>query len=92
MDRITWEGDRAVMTGYLLGEAEKYKTKTRVFEIGYGHGGDLAGPGRYYVAHRLPFRGIERHFGTAKEAQKHCERYLVWAFRLMGFAPIEDSE
>lgn len=87
-DRITWEGDRAVMTGYILGEAEKYKAKTRVFEIHYLPNLDRLLP--YGLAHRLPYRGIERRFGTQKAAQEHAERYLVWAFRLMGFVPEED--
>jgi hypothetical protein len=87
-DRITWEGDQQKMTGYLIGEAEKFKAKTRVFEIWFSPSG-TATP--YLIAHRLPFRGIERRFGTRKLAQEHCERYLVWAFRLMGFQPIEED-
>lgn len=88
MNRITWEGDQAKMTGYIYGEAEKYKAKIAVFSIRYSvHPADRQAGTPYLLAHRLPFRGIERKFGSFKEAQAHAERYLVWAFRLMGFVP-----
>lgn len=94
MNRITWEGDQQTMTGYILGEAERYKVKTRVFEIHYTPGafGLPTNAVPYLIAHRLPFRGIERRFGTQKLAQEHAERYLVWAFRLMGFVPEEKND
>lgn len=93
-NRITWEGGQASMTGYVYGEAEKYKVKVEVFEISYRPGarGLPTNATPYLIAHRLPFRGIERRFGTQKLAQEHAERYLVWAFRLMGFVPDPSKE
>jgi len=93
-DRITWEGDHDTMTGYIYGEAEKFKVKTRAFEIRYlpGAWGLPTNNAPYVIAHRLPFRGIERKFGSVKLAQQHAERYLVWAMRLMGFQPIEADQ
>lgn len=86
MARITWEGDTPSMTGYILGEAKGYKAKIRAFEIKRSpFREDSATP--YLLAHRLPFRGIERKFGSLKLAQEHAERYLVWAMELMGFKP-----
>lgn len=86
MARITWEGDTPSMTGYIPGEAKGYKAKIRVFEIKRSpFREDFATP--YLLAHRLPFRGIERKFGSIAEAQKSAERYLLWAMELMGFKP-----
>ena len=93
-DRITWETGRyAGQTGYIYGEAEKYKVKVEVFSISYSSDrADIKAKTPYLIAHRLPFRGIERKFGSVKLAQQHAERYLVWAMRLMGFQPIEADQ
>jgi hypothetical protein len=94
MQRITWEGDHARQTGYILGEANGYKAKIEVFAISHSKNvADAWNATPWILAHRLPFRGIERKFGNLADAQKHAERYLVYAFDLMGFAPKEtDSE
>ena len=92
MDRITWEGDQTRMDGYIYGEAEKYKAKILIFSISFRpKPSDEIDRTPYRLAHRLPFRGIERRFGSIKLAQQHAERYLVWAMRLMGFQPIEEE-
>lgn len=93
-DRITWESGRFQhQTGYIYGEAKKFKVRIEVFSISYTSSRDDVKAGTPYIlAHRLPFRGVERKFGTAKLAQEHAERYLLWAFELMGFFPKEESE
>ena len=93
-DRITWEaGSYASQTGYILGEAKKFKVKVEVFSISYTTSrADIKDGTPYILRHRLPFRGIERKFGSVKEAQAHCERYLLWAFELMGFVPKDELE
>lgn len=91
MSRITWEGDQTLQTGHILGESQGFKAKIAVFSIRLSaHPTDRASSTPYILAHRLPFRGIERKFGSIAEAQKHAERYLVYAFDLMGFTPKED--
>lgn len=87
MDHITWETGRyGGQTGYIYGEAKKFKVKVEMFSIMYSSNrDDIANGTPYILAHRLPFRGIERKFGTVKLAQKHCERYLLWSMELMGF-------
>ncbi len=91
MNRITWEpGKFGSQTGYILGESQGFKAKIEVFSVSYSSDrADIKSGTPYLLAHRLPFRGIERKFGSVKEAQAHCERYLVYAFDLMGFAPKE---
>lgn len=86
--RITWEtGKLGAQTGYILGEAKGYKAKIEVFEVQYSRNpADRIAGAPWLLAHRLPFRGIERKFPTLKAAQEHAERYLVYAFELMGFA------
>lgn len=93
MDRIRWEtGHYGSQTGYIYGDARGYKPKIEVFGISYTTSRDDIKAGTpYLLAHRLPFRGVERKFGSVTEAQKHAERYLVWAFELMGFVP-KDAE
>lgn len=86
MGRITWEAGRmGSQTGYIHGEARGYKAKIEVFsiELTLKGGGGLGAQ----LAHRLPFRGVERKFPTVKDAQAHAERYLVYAMELMGFVP-----
>lgn len=94
MDRITWEtGQYGGQTGYIYGEAKKFKVKVEVFSISYTSSrADVRAGTPYLLRHRLPFRGIERKFGSVAEAQKHCERYLLWAFELMGFEPIKKDD
>lgn len=82
---ISWEGDNAKLTGFIAGEAKGYKAKIVIFEVRYAPAADPAHP--WVLAHRLPFRGVARRFGTAGFAREHAERYLVWAFELMGFVP-----
>jgi hypothetical protein len=92
--RLTWEPGRFnAQTGYIYGEAEKYKAKIETFSISYTTDrADIVAGTPYLLAHRLPFRGIERKFGSMKLAQEHAERYLVWAMRLMGFEPIDKED
>ena len=94
MNRITWEsGQYGSQYGYIYGEAKGHKVKIQLFSISYTTSREDVRAGTpYTLAHRLPFRGIERKFGNIKEAQAHCERYLLWAFELMGFEPIEKEE
>ena len=68
--RITWEtGKMGAQTGYILGKSKGYEAKTQVFAISYTHDRDLIRAGTpYTLAHRLPFRGIARHFPTLKAA------------------------
>lgn len=86
--RIAWEtGKLGAQKGYILGEAKGYKAKIEVFEVQYSRNpSDRIAGTPYLLAHRLPFRGIERKFPTLKAAQEHAERYLMYAFELMGFA------
>lgn len=88
--RITWEpAPGGGQTGYIHGEAHKFKVKVEMFSITFRpNRHDEADRTPYVLAHRLPFRGIERRFGNVKHAQDHCERYLVWAMELLGFQPI----
>ena len=94
LGRITWEAGRySNYTGYILGEAKGYKAKIEVFSISYtSNRADIKAGTPWVLAHRLPFRGIERKFGKLEEAQKHAERYLLWAFELMGFFPKKEGE
>lgn len=93
MERITWEGDSSLQKGYILGEALGHKAKIAVFSIKLSLNPAIAHSVTPYVlAHRLPFRGVERRFGSRAEAQKHAERYLVYAMELMGFIPKENGE
>lgn len=91
--RITWEpGSYSVLRGYINGEAKGYKAKIPLFAIDYSSDRKDAQAGTpYLLSHRLPFRGIERKFGSRQEAQKHAERYLLWAMELMGFFPREEG-
>lgn len=92
--RITWEAGRyGTQTGYIYGDARGYKPKIQVFEISYATDrADVKAGTPYILAHRLPFRGAERKFGSIKLAQDSAERYLVWAMELMGFVPKEELE
>jgi hypothetical protein len=91
--RIAWEGDQNSQTGYIHGKARGYEPKIRVFAISRSvDREDFKAGTPYILAHRLPFRGLERKFGTVKLAQEHAERYLVWAMELMGFFPKEDDD
>lgn len=94
LGRITWEASRyGGQTGYIYGEAKKYKAKIELFSICYTSSReDIKAGTPYILRHRLPFRGIERKFGNVKEAQAHCERYLLWAMELMGFVPAEEGK
>lgn len=93
MSRITWEGDQTQQEGFVIGETNGFRAKVLVFSISLRPDRmGIRSSTPYLLAHRLPFRGIERKFGTLAEAQKHAERYLVYAFDLMGFVPKEDSE